>query len=294
MSTIALRSLAAALAVAVVLPAHAGAMQVLEPNGGEDWTAGETRTIRWTSSGSGTVRIEYGYVARFPVYLIADGAADTGTFEWQVVNLPTPNALIRVTHLDTGESDRSDARFLIHHIPAAQSAGSIYPSAIANGRVGELSATPGIAFDFYIVIDNDAAAVGNPPASGISAWEARVNVPVDLVVLERALTLPSAIDFIPDANIWVVGTGGVCIGDDPFAVVRYRAMLMFPYSDLVVSIGPAAPTSFEDGSPGWSNGGCAGDEVGGLWPFPERHELVINPAGVPAAAVSWGEIKATY
>lgn len=301
MLSFALRRFALALALVVLLPAWGGAVQVIAPNGGEVWTAGEIRTIRWSPTGSGTVRIElgsspYGVPPEQNLnpafHVISDNAPNTGSFEWTLPNLPGPALYVQVTDLDSGERDRSTAVFVLNHLPRALSYGAIYPSADANSRVGELTSPPFQALDFYILVEVNFVSVTNPSANGIGAWEATVLVPSQLTVIQRSLIPSNGHDFGSGEDNWIVGTGGVCVGVEPSAVVHYQALLLGLYTDLLVGIGPSTPSSFNDGSPGWTNGGC--EDVGSIWPFRETHELVINPASVPTPVASWGQLKATY
>jgi hypothetical protein len=89
---------------------------VLSPNGGENWIAGTTQSIQWTSSNlSGNVNIDLSTDggATYPIVVAANTSND-GLESWTVASTGTPSARIRVASATTGTiSDASNANFTI-------------------------------------------------------------------------------------------------------------------------------------------------------------------------------------
>lgn len=92
-------------------------MIVTQPNGGENWYAGQTHNIQWQTTGiQGLVNIELN--RNYPSgnwEMLFAGAANSGTRPWTVTTpAATGTARIRVTSVDSPEyADTSDASFSI-------------------------------------------------------------------------------------------------------------------------------------------------------------------------------------
>ncbi|HLG25665.1 MAG TPA: fibronectin type III domain-containing protein, partial [Candidatus Gracilibacteria bacterium] len=100
-----------------------GSITVTSPDGGEDWETGTIQTITWNSvSISELVDIELSRNgAGGPWEMLYDDALNLGSTPWVVTGPAnsTPNALIRVTSVDTpAVFDVSDAVFLISNPPS--------------------------------------------------------------------------------------------------------------------------------------------------------------------------------
>jgi hypothetical protein len=87
---------------------------VLDPNGGENWRAGQARNIQWRSAGvPGSVRID---LARDGVHFtetIAGATTNDGVDRWTVTGPATSTARIRVCTIDLTVCDASDGVFRI-------------------------------------------------------------------------------------------------------------------------------------------------------------------------------------
>ncbi len=102
-------------------------INVLSPNGGEEWLADTVYYITWNSYGtSGAVSIEYSpniydtlgdSIANWTT--IVENTADDGSYLWFVPNTPSNNCLVRITDVDGDPSDVSDDVFSI--LPPAYS-----------------------------------------------------------------------------------------------------------------------------------------------------------------------------
>ncbi|MCF8240048.1 MAG: T9SS type A sorting domain-containing protein [Melioribacteraceae bacterium] len=90
----------------------AGRITITKPVLNEVWQAGSIEVINWTStSGLGTVRIEYSIDGGTTFTVIDSLNADVGTYSWDVpAGLSTSNAVIRIVHLQAATDiyDNSD------------------------------------------------------------------------------------------------------------------------------------------------------------------------------------------
>jgi Pregnancy-associated plasma protein-A/Viral BACON domain len=88
---------------------------VTSPNGGESWTAGSTRTISWSSTGSiVSVKIEYSLNNGSSWTTITSSTSNDGSASWSVPNTTSSQALIRISDGNDGSpSDTSNATFNI-------------------------------------------------------------------------------------------------------------------------------------------------------------------------------------
>ena len=89
--------------------------QVLSPNGGESWTAGESHDITWTSTGTvGNVDILYSYNGGADWTSVVADTANDGSYSWTVPDTPSSNCYVQVLeHADGSPYDSSDAVFTI-------------------------------------------------------------------------------------------------------------------------------------------------------------------------------------
>jgi hypothetical protein len=90
-------------------------LRLLSPNGGERWSVGSQQAIRWESDFVSRVRIEYSTDGGQSWRLIrATYDATQQSYQWQVPNTPTENALVRLRNLgDTSQVVQSAAPFAI-------------------------------------------------------------------------------------------------------------------------------------------------------------------------------------
>ena len=93
-------------------------LQVVSPNGGETWTAGELNKILWQSSGVASVRIEYSVDnGRFWQPVIASTPSD-GEFDWSPT-IVSRLYKIRIINTDVSgvPADESDGTFTVNEEP---------------------------------------------------------------------------------------------------------------------------------------------------------------------------------
>jgi hypothetical protein len=115
METIRKSSLAAVCAfVLIVLSTSlwSQTITVTFPNGGEQWTAGSTQTIRWTINGtiSGTAPLRIRYTVNGTNYNSIQTVPNTSTsLTWLVPNQPSTLCKIRVEHYNTARQPTDDS-----------------------------------------------------------------------------------------------------------------------------------------------------------------------------------------
>jgi hypothetical protein len=90
-------------------------IQVLSPNGGEQWTSAGPKLIRWTShSVTGQVKILlHTQRKRMPPVVITPGTANSGRFTFTPSRLPSGPCFIEVSTVDGRITDYSDQAFTI-------------------------------------------------------------------------------------------------------------------------------------------------------------------------------------
>jgi len=92
---------------------------VYSPNGGESLKGGSTHGITWTSAGTvGPVRIEFSTNNGSTWSVIANSAANSGSYAWQVPSVFSQKCLIRISDAsNSGIADLSDDTFAVSAAP---------------------------------------------------------------------------------------------------------------------------------------------------------------------------------
>lgn len=182
-----------ALAVLVSAPLFAGTLTLIQPNGGETYALGETKTIRWTAVDvSQNVRLNLLRGSEVVGTIVSGLAASSGFYHWQVGQLTDGTApvggnyFIRVRAIDSAESDQNDGPFSISvaHMPEGKIRPMLkveQPNGGESWRLGEEHTIrwssrflPGkVHLQLY---RQEGAGVGtiadNLPASGSYSWKA--------------------------------------------------------------------------------------------------------------------------
>jgi len=84
------------------------------PNGGENWEAGMTKNITWTTQGTmGNVKIELSSNGGSTYSVIVNSCANSGSYPWVIPNSPSSDCWIRIRGIDGSAYDVSDAPFAI-------------------------------------------------------------------------------------------------------------------------------------------------------------------------------------
>jgi hypothetical protein len=96
-----------------------GGLTVTSPNGGESWSAGESRNITWDSIGNvGNVKIELSTNSGGSYETLVASTANDGSHPWNVSNAVSDNCLIRITEVSGNKaSDVSNKVFSIGGTP---------------------------------------------------------------------------------------------------------------------------------------------------------------------------------
>lgn len=99
----------------IVVNSVAGTIQLLSPNGGENWVSGTAQNINWTSSNIGKIKIEYTTNNGSSWTKIADSVNVTpASYSWSVPNTPSAQCKVRLTDISNSSvTDMSDNMFTI-------------------------------------------------------------------------------------------------------------------------------------------------------------------------------------
>jgi len=93
---------------------------ITSPNGGESVKVGASSTIKWTSTVTGKLKIEYSTNAGVNWITLADSVTNTQSYTWSSVpDIPSDSCLIKITEKsNTKNSDISDYYFkIIKYVP---------------------------------------------------------------------------------------------------------------------------------------------------------------------------------
>lgn len=106
-------------------PPPAPVVQVISPNGGEEWVAGTMQIISWTTDDSAAVAsyaIDYSTnmgIEWLPIQSRTNG--NPQAYSWTVPQTPSPDCVVKVTAWNTSDNfgnDISDANFVILEAPS--------------------------------------------------------------------------------------------------------------------------------------------------------------------------------
>ncbi|MCP5047875.1 MAG: hypothetical protein GY940_11935 [bacterium] len=87
---------------------------VTSPNGGENWTAGSSQTVTWTSTGTvGDVKIEYSPDNGSSWSTASASTGNDGSQPWTPPSQTSRQYLVRVSETDGSPSDTSDSVFTV-------------------------------------------------------------------------------------------------------------------------------------------------------------------------------------
>ena len=103
------------LAIAVTFTVQGSELVVTSPNGGEQWTKGDTRPITWSSNLNGNVNIGLLKGGLLDSTIIAS-TPDNGSFDWTIpeTTAAATDYTVQITSVETpGKSDSSNATFCI-------------------------------------------------------------------------------------------------------------------------------------------------------------------------------------
>ncbi len=87
---------------------------VTSPNGGQNWAAGSSQTITWSSTETvGNVKIEYSTNNGNSWSTIVASTSNDGTYSWTVPDVSSSQCLVRISETDGTPTDTSDSVFSI-------------------------------------------------------------------------------------------------------------------------------------------------------------------------------------
>lgn len=174
-------------------PVCAGTLTVVQPNGGETYTLGDIKTIRWTATEvSQNVRINLVRGSEVVGTIVSGLAPNSGYYQWTVGQLTDGTApaggnyFIRVRAIDSTESDQSDGPFSISvaHLPEGQIRPTLKVEAPNGGESWRLGSDQVISWSgkflsgkvmlqLYHAAGAPAGLIADDqPASGSFSWKA--------------------------------------------------------------------------------------------------------------------------
>lgn len=244
---------------------------VYVPDGGESWSADSVQEVRWTTPGYDRVDIDVSYDGGASWAPIAWNVADTGVYRWTIPDLTTFEASVRIRPDDRTELETaSRSAFWVR--PRGEAfgapAGEIFLSFDETKRVQWAQLAPLTPFDFYLQarLDSTRWASGSPDSQqGILGWEASIDLPPEVLVTQRTLVDPLALNVNSETDSWVVGTGHpIAVGQQPETLLHYRAVLLESAGqNLAIGLDGVGGSSFETvGGPGSVPGWAAAQPTG--------------------------------
>jgi len=98
---------------------NTSSIQVITPNGGENWQVGSTQNITWTSTNVTNAKLEYTTNSGTNwSTIIASTPASSGSYAWTIPGTPSVECKVRVTDInDSTKFDESDSLFTIFNGP---------------------------------------------------------------------------------------------------------------------------------------------------------------------------------
>lgn len=93
-----------------------GSRQITAPNGGENWIAGTSRSITWSSGSflSNYVKIEYSVDSGANWITVVASVTNNGSYSWTTPNTPSTLCLLKISETtNSANYDVSDATFTI-------------------------------------------------------------------------------------------------------------------------------------------------------------------------------------
>ena len=92
-------------------------LQVVSPNGSEDYTVGEEQEITWNSINVDSVRIDYSTNAGSSWLTVVSSTPSNGVYSWTISSTPSENCLVMITDIaNPANKDTSDGYFTISPI----------------------------------------------------------------------------------------------------------------------------------------------------------------------------------
>lgn len=110
-------------------------IHVTSPNGGENWQAGSTQIVSWTSNNVSNVKIDYTTDNGTNwIEIVATTPANTGSYSWIVPNTPSTNCKVRIS--DASNSTINDVSDNVFFIITQQAITVLSPNGGENWQAG--------------------------------------------------------------------------------------------------------------------------------------------------------------
>jgi hypothetical protein len=228
-------------------------VDVTSPNGSENWCAGSTHNITWTSFGITNVKIEVSSNGGSSyTTLTASTAASTGSYSWSIPSSQTAGTqyLVRITDASTSSrTDASDAAFSIITGPSISSHPQSQTVCAGTSTSFSVSATgTGITYQWRRNSSNITNAttstltIASPAAGDAGTYDVVVTNPCGSVTSNSAtfvVNTPPAITSQPQSQ-------SICVGQPvTFSVVATGTGISYQWLKNGVNISGATGTSYQ-------------------------------------------------
>lgn len=147
-------------------------VDVVSPNGGEQWEIGGVQQITWVAYDNkrvDSVSISYSYDSASTWFAVSDGEPDDSSYDWTIPGPPSDSCLVRIVAFDfAGQTgvDTSDALFIITDT-TLPSVSVIYPDGGEVLQAGAVDTIRWAAYDNDVI---DSVSVFYSSDSG-AAWQ---------------------------------------------------------------------------------------------------------------------------
>lgn len=233
-------------------PAAAQTVTVLAPNGGEEWTAGSSHTIMWTTTDAAGPDVDIRlFKAGILERVIQFGAQNTGAYVWTLPTDLAPGAdyTVEIASVSVPAAvDQSDAAYTVSpavpSVISSPSGGETWLTGEARAVVWHKGAIDGNTVELYLVRGQSDPSPGgetiivlNHPNNGSFLW-----------------TIPPGV--VPDSNYRVKIVGGTveAYSDNYFSIMQSSLQLLAPNGGEKWLAGTTRTVT-------WSATGAAGPDV---------------------------------
>lgn len=242
----------------------AASVTLTSPNGGEQWTAGTSQNITWTSSGiTSNVILKYSANYGSTWNLINGAALNTGSYSWTVPNNPQCSTLVKISdYSDTSIVDQSNSAFCIN-----AAAATLTITSPNGGEYWSIGSTQNITWSTSGTINN-----------------------VDLYYsTDTGLTWNMINDYISNTGTysWIIpnASSSLC----RVKVVNSDSTSVFDISNANFSMG-TAPTTITIGTGTATNTNTNWPAPYGNWYWGSKHQMLYLASEILAAGGTAGDI----
>ncbi|MFZ1730850.1 MAG: CARDB domain-containing protein [Bacteroidota bacterium] len=223
-------------------------LAVLSPGGAENWFTGSLQQIRWTSSGTQCVNIDFSSNNGSSWSAVVSGySTSTGSFDWTIPNAVSSQCRIRVRDCSNSALSAQSALFAI-----STQQGRL---ALLQNRLDFGTEKIGRTKQLYFTIRNDGNGslnVGTPVISGTDAGSFRVVSPQTINLAANAQQ-NIYVEFNPSGTAGLKSATLTCTTSDPSSPQAVVQLSGTAESDAASIVIPISSVTFSVTSVGWSS-----------------------------------------